>query len=92
MLRTTLVAATRTIPAKVKESGGVVAATLHPAYVAGSGSASANYEDMLNKPSINGVELVGDLTLADLGIFEVEASEIDALFEQEGNKKQGVDN
>lgn len=80
MLRTTLVGVTRTIPAQIKESGGVMSATLHPAYVVGNDTASANYEDMLNKPSINGVELTGDLTLADLGIFEIEASDIDAMF------------
>lgn len=81
MLRTTLVGVSRTVPAQLRESGGVVSATLNPAYVAGADNVSANYDDMTNKPTINGVELSGDLTLADLGVFEVEASDIDAMFE-----------
>ena len=81
MLRTTLVGASRTIPAQLRESGGVVSATLNPAYIAGSNNVSANYEDMANKPSINGVELVGNLTLADLGLEEVQASDIDEIIE-----------
>ena len=81
MLRTTLVGATRTIPAQLRESGGVVTATLNPAYVAGADNLSANYDDMINKPTINGVELTGDLSLEDLGIVEVKAADIDALFE-----------
>ena len=80
MLRTTLVGASRTIPAQLRESGGVVSATLNPAYVTGADSVSANYEDMANKPSINGVELTGDLSLEDLGLIEASASDIDALF------------
>lgn len=80
MLRTTLVGATRTIPAQLRESGGVVTATLNPAYVAGADNLSANYDNMINKPTINGVELVGDLSLEDLGLAEVQASDIDALF------------
>lgn len=31
---------------------------------------SINYEDMSNKPTINGVELFGNLTLNDIGIAE----------------------
>ena len=81
MLRTTLVGATRTIPAQLRESGGVVTATLNPAYVAGADNLSANYDDMINKPTINGVELTGDLSLEDLGIVEVKMADIDALFE-----------
>lgn len=79
MLRTTLVDVTRTVPAQLRESRGLVSATLNPAYIAGSGT--SNYDEMTNKPTINGVELSGDLTLADLGVFEVEASDIDAMFE-----------
>ena len=81
MLRTTLVGASRTIPAQLRESGGVVSATLNPAYIAGTDSVSANYEDMANKPSINGVELTGNLSLEDLGLIEASASDIDALFD-----------
>ena len=82
MIRTTLVGASRTIPAQLRESGGVVSATLNPAYIAGADNVSANYEDMTNKPRINGVELVGDLTLADLGLEEAQASDLDAIFEK----------
>ena len=34
----------------------------------GGGSATDNYNDLSNKPQIDGVELSGDKTLADLGI------------------------
>ena len=88
MLRTTLVGATRTIPAQLRESGGVVTAALNPAYVAGADNLSASYDDMTNKPTINGVELAGDLSLEDLGIVEVKVSDIDALFEQHQLKKR----
>ena len=81
MLRTTLVGASRTIPAQLRESGGVVSATLNPAYIAGADSVSGNYEDMANKPTINGVELTGDLSLEELGLIEASASDIDALFD-----------
>lgn len=91
MLRTTLVGASRTIPAQLRESGGVVSATLNPAYIAGADSVSANYEDMTNKPRINGVELVGDLTLADLGLEEIQASDIDAIFESIFTDRSGMD-
>jgi len=33
-----------------------------------TGSATGNYEDLTNKPSINGVELIGNLSSSDLGI------------------------
>ena len=33
------------------------------------GSGTTNYNDLLNKPSINGVELSGNKTLADLGLL-----------------------
>ena len=79
MLRTTLVDVTRTVPAQLRESRGLVSATLNPAYVAGIGI--SNYDEMTNKPTINGVELSGDLSLADLGVYEVEAADIDAMFE-----------
>lgn len=89
MLRTTLVGVSRTIPAQLRESGGVVSATLNPAYVAGADSVSANYEDMDNKPSINGVELTGDLSFEDLGLEEIQASDIDAIFENIFSDRSG---
>ena len=83
MLRTSLVGITRTIPAKMRESGGVFPATMYPAYVkADSEQGTSNYEDLENLPSINGVILKGDLSLADLGLVEAQASDIDAIFDQ----------
>lgn len=78
MLRTTLVDVTRTVPAQLRESRGLVSATLNPAYIAGSGT--SNYDEMTNKPTINGVELSGDLSLADLGICEAQESDIEEIF------------
>lgn len=41
--------------------------------VGGSGSGgTSDYEQLINKPSINGVKLVGNKTTADLGIVSVE--------------------
>ena len=81
MLRTSLVGITRTIPAKMRESGGVFPATMYPAYVkADSEQGTSNYEDLENLPSINGVVLIGDMTLADLGICEAQESDIEELF------------
>ena len=76
MLRTVLVGTSRTLPATMREVGGSVQATMFPAYVSGA----TDYRTLANKPTINGVVLEGDLTLADLGICEAQASEIDALF------------
>ena len=83
MLRTSLVGITRTIPAKMRETGGVFPATMYPAYVkADSGQGTSNYEELENLPTINGVVLLGDLSLTDLGIVEAQASDIDAIFDQ----------
>ena len=43
-------------------------------YVGGSGT--TNYNDLLNKPSINGVDLVGNKTLADLGITNYDDTQV----------------
>lgn len=82
MLRTTLVGVTRTVPAQLRESCGVLSATLNPPYIAGSEIVSVDYADITNRPTINGVELLGDLSLADLGLFEIQQADIDALFEK----------
>ena len=37
-------------------------------YGGGSGSGTTNYNDLTNKPSINGITLTGNKTSADLGI------------------------
>ena len=77
MLRTSLVGATRTMPAVMRDSGGIVRATMYPAYAK---SGTVNYADIINKPTINGVTVTGDLTLADLGLTEAQASDVDAMF------------
>ena len=38
-----------------------------------------DYNDLINKPSIEGVELVGDKTLEELGVEALTPQEIDAL-------------
>ena len=40
------------------------------------GSGITNYNALLNKPSINGVDLVGNKTLADLGITNYDDTQI----------------
>lgn len=35
------------------------------------GSGTGNYEDLINKPRLNGVELVGDVSLEDIGLGDV---------------------
>lgn len=83
MLRTSLVGITRTIPAKMRETGGVFPATMYPAYIkADSEQGTTNYEELENLPSINGVVLLGNLTLADLGIYEAQESDIEELFKK----------
>lgn len=79
MLRTSLIGITRTIPADMRESGGLVKATMHPAYAK---SGTADYRSIINKPSINGVTLEGDLSFSDLGILEAQDSDIEALFQE----------
>lgn len=39
----------------------------------------SDYDDIINKPSINGVELKGDLTFEDLGIKEIPNSAIEEI-------------
>lgn len=81
MLRTSLVGIARTIPAKMRETGGVFPATMYPAYIkADSEQGTTNYEELENLPSINGVVLLGNLSLADLGIYEAQESDIEELF------------
>ena len=81
MLRTSLVGITRTIPAKMRETGGVFPATMYPAYVkADQVQGTSNYEELENLPSINGVVLLGDRSLAELGIVEAQESDIEEMF------------
>lgn len=39
-----------------------------------------NYEDLENKPSINGVELTSDMDLSDIGILEMTPEMISEIF------------
>ena len=38
-----------------------------------------DYNDLINKPSIEGVELIGDKTLEELGVEALTPQEIDAI-------------
>ena len=44
-----------------------------------SASGTNDYNDLINKPSIEGVELVGDKTLEELGVEALTPQEIDAI-------------
>lgn len=55
--------------------------TIHA--VGGSGGTS-NYKDLLNKPSINGVSLIGALSLSDLGISAPTYNETLSILNAEG--------
>ena len=44
-----------------------------------STSGTNDYNDLINKPSIEGVELVGDKTLEELGVEALTPQEIDAI-------------
>lgn len=49
----------------------------------GSGSADGlSYDDLPNKPKVNGVELSGELTLEDLGIHRMSEEEINDIIDQ----------
>ena len=50
----------------------------------GGGGDSGDYEDLINKPSINGVELLGDVSFKELGLGDIPLApltnaEIDAI-------------
>lgn len=45
---------------------------LKKAIEAGGGGGTGDYNELINKPSINGVEVVGDMTSQDLGLSEWE--------------------
>ena len=44
-----------------------------------SAGGTNDYNDLINKPSIEGVELVGDKTLEELGVEALTPHEIDAI-------------
>lgn len=53
----------------------------------GSGESTSreyDYEKLKNKPSINGVELIGDKTLEEIGIGEISNSEIEEIIKSIG--------
>lgn len=61
---------------------------LNPTWVNQSGGGTANYNDLSNKPSIEGVTLSGNKTAADLGLAK--ASDIPAVPVQSVNGKTGA--
>lgn len=46
-----------------------------------------NYEKLINKPQINDVELVGNKSSRDIGIFDLSNAEIDRLVNMIFNKR-----
>lgn len=48
------------------------------------GTGDRNYENLKNKPSINGVKLIGDVSLEELGIAEISNSEIEEIIKSIG--------
>lgn len=46
----------------------------------GGGGGTNNYNDLENKPTINGVTLIGDLTAEDLGLARAHETSIDNLY------------
>ena len=44
-----------------------------------SANGTNDYNDLVNKPSIEGVELIGDKTLEELGVEALTPQEIDAI-------------
>lgn len=46
---------------------------------------TVDYNNLKNKPRINDVEIVGNLTLQDLGIFVLTNDEIDEILNKEWN-------
>ena len=58
----------------------------------GGGSSSGSYNDLSDKPKINGVELVGDITLENMGaVTEQEMTDYKEEVQEELNNKVGVD-
>lgn len=41
---------------------------------------AANYNDLENKPTINGVELTSDMELSDIGILEMTPDMVSEIF------------
>lgn len=41
---------------------------------------ATNYEDLINKPSINGVELTSDMEISDIGILEMTPEMVSEIF------------
>ena len=57
------------------------------------GSGTTNYNDLLNKPSINGVELSGNKTLNDLGITNYDDTQVNNdIADLNTNKQDKTDN
>ena len=43
------------------------------------GAGSNDYNELINRPKINGIELIGDKTLEELGVEALTPQEIDAI-------------
>ena len=56
----------------------------------GGGSGTTNYNALLNKPSINGVDLIGNKTLADLGITNYDDTQIKKDINEVDNKIEAL--
>lgn len=48
----------------------------------GANGGAINFDYLINKPTINGVELSGDMTLDDLGVSEISETELDDMFNE----------
>ena len=56
-------------------SSKTITATIGSSNIGGT----TNYEDLVNKPKIESVELVGNKTFIDLGLESIDSSDIDNL-------------
>lgn len=61
------------------------------ATVSGGGGGTTNYNSMTNKPSINGVELIGNKSLEDLGISGVTEEQLDEAIDDERTAREAAD-
>lgn len=57
-----------TVPIITDETGRAIVEAIKKIPGGGGGGGTSDYEALDNKPQVNGVELIGDKTLAELGI------------------------
>ena len=48
----------------------------------GSSAGTDDYNNLKNKPSLNGAVLVGDISFADIGIYALSEIEIDSIIDE----------